>query len=105
MKGGIHVASFFLYTQTVTKIKILCYLIFHRGSFPCSFIVSWTPTSGTKEVSDSPPNISRPGGNVENQMRSVKRQNFTIALHVGQGSHINWTTKFNDFSMTNLIFP
>ena len=35
-------------------------MIFHSGSFPCSFIRSWTPTSGTKLVKNSPPNMMRP---------------------------------------------
>ena len=42
-------------------IKCSPYLIFHNfGSFPCSFIRSWTPTSGTKLVKNSPPNMMRP---------------------------------------------
>ena len=35
-------------------------MIFHSGSFPCSFIPSWTPTSGTKLVKNSPSNMMRP---------------------------------------------
>ena len=35
-------------------------MIFHSGSFPCSFIHSWTPTSGAKLVKNSPPDIMRP---------------------------------------------
>lgn len=38
----------------------MTHLIFHSGSLPCSFIVSWTPTSGTKLVNASPPNMIRP---------------------------------------------
>ena len=35
-------------------------MIFHSGSFPCSFIRCWTPASGKKLVKNSPPNMMRP---------------------------------------------
>ena len=63
------------------------YLIFHSGSFPRSFIHSWTPTSRTKLVKNFPPDIMRPKRHCTTRQGKIITFDYLELLYKGVYIH------------------
>ena len=82
------ITSLWLLIKEILKfIKCSPYLIFHSGSFPCSFIRSWTPASGTNLVKNSPPNMMRPKGHCTTRQGKIIIFDYLEFLYKGVHIH------------------